>query len=402
MFAGEAGLKAIGVTVGRGLVVLALLLAAGCAGPGLDGPVRARDPGGRPGADASGDAARLTAMAEQAAVRGDDATAAGLFERVLSARPGDVRAAVGYGEALHRQRKYQEASEAHRRALRLDPADREAGRGFAKAMFGLNRPDAAAAQLEEQIRDRPGDDPETLNVLAVAYDLQGRHRDAAAVYRRALTLAPDDARLANNLGLSLALAGEHAASIETLRRLAEGGRSDERSRQNLALAYGLSGDVDAAARLGRLDLDEGEVRSNLAIFAALRGTDSALTAAALAPVDPAPLPVRERAPRSRAAPRPPIPLAAVALGDADLSVGGSPVGSWFVNLGSFPGGEVATRRWLELRQRHPDALGRLSKLAGAGGRPEPLLVGPVANESEAQGVCANVRKTAPDCRAVKL
>ena len=139
------------------------------------------------------------------------------------------------------------------------------------------------------------------------------------------------------------------------------------------------------------------------MFAALRAVDSASAAAALAPVDSGPSVPRERAPkRAAAAPAPPVPLAAVALGDGDLLVGASPVGSWYLNLGAFAEPEAAVRRWEELRRRHPKALVGLTKLTGAGGGPEPLLVGPALGEQEAAALCARVRKDAPACVPVKL
>jgi Flp pilus assembly protein TadD len=376
-------------------------LAAACAGPGVDTPLRA---GGLSATSVlgQGNASDMIDMGERAAAAGEHATAAGLFERALHANRSDPRAAVGFGDALFRLRKYQESAEAHRHVLRLDPADHQAARGYAKAMFGLNRPDAAVAQLEAATRAGAAD-PETLNALGVAYDLQGRHAEAESVYRFALTAAPGDVRLLNNLGLSLALRGEHEAAVAMLRPLAEGGGSDKRTRQNLALAYGLKGDIDAAARLSRLDLAESEVRANLAVFAALRAVDSASAASALAPVDPGPSLPRERAPnRAAAVPAPPVPLAAVALGDGDLSVGASPVGSWYLNLGTFPEPVAAVRHWEKLRQRHPKALVGLTKLAGAGGGSEPLLVGPALGEREAAALCARVRKDAPACIPVKL
>lgn len=379
-------------------------LASACAGPGIDTPLRAgRLSGGS--AIGNGDTSQLVEMGERAAAAGEHATAAGLFERALHANRSDARAAVGFGDALSGLRKYQEAAEAHRHALSLDPANRAAARGYAKAMFGLNRPDAAVAQLEEVTR-AGATDADTLNALGVAYDMQGRHGDAEGVYRLALAGAPADPRVLNNLGLSLALRGEHEAAIAMLRPLAEGGGTDKRARQNLALAYGLKGDTDAAARLSRLDLAERDVRANLAVFAALRAVDSASAAAALTPVDPGPALPRRRepkpAPAAAAPPPPPLALAEVALADGDLSVGASPVGSWYINLGSFPEPEAAVRRWEELRRRHSKALVGLTKLAGAGGGPEPLLVGPALGEREANALCSRVRKDAPACVPVKL
>jgi hypothetical protein len=138
----------------------------------------------------------------------------------------------------------------------------------------------------------------------------------------------------------------------------------------------------------------------------LRAVDSASAAAALAPVDSGTAFPREtkpkRAPAAVAAAARPVSLAEVALGDGDLAVGASPVGSWYLNLGTFPEPEAAVRRWEDLRRRHPKVLVGLTKLAGAGGGAEPLLVGPALGEAEAGALCARVRKDVPACAPVKL
>jgi hypothetical protein len=78
------------------------------------------------------------------------------------------------------------------------------------------------------------------------------------------------------------------------------------------------------------------------------------------------------------------------------------VGSWFIRLGQFESAEAATQRWLDLRRRNPQTLGTLSKLASAGGGPEPLLAGPLPDEPTARSTCAKLRQSAPDCTPVRL
>jgi Flp pilus assembly protein TadD len=98
----------------------------------------------------------------------------------------------------------------------------------------------------------------------------GEHRTAQARYRQGLAISGDSLTLRNNLGLSQALSGDYKDAISTLRPLLGNPAATVRNRQNLALVYGLSGDLDSAARVGRMDLDETAVRSNLAYYSVLR------------------------------------------------------------------------------------------------------------------------------------
>jgi Flp pilus assembly protein TadD len=52
--------------------------------------------------------------------------------------------------------------------------------------------------------------------------------------------------------------------------LVDGPASTPRLRQNLALILGLKGETTRAAQLSRTDLNEPEVRSNLAFYEAAR------------------------------------------------------------------------------------------------------------------------------------
>ncbi|NUB15110.1 hypothetical protein GAY28_22325, partial [Azospirillum brasilense] len=84
-----------------------------------------------------------------------------------------------------------------------------------------------------------------------------------------LKAEPNNAAAMANLGLSLALNGS-AEGVAILEGLVQGGVDSPRVRQNLALAYGLKGDLESAARIARLDLDDANVRSNLAFYETAR------------------------------------------------------------------------------------------------------------------------------------
>jgi len=89
-------------------------------------------------------------------------------------------------------------------------------------------------------------------------------------YRQALAINPNNRAASSNLALSLALTGRQDEAEALLEPLVDGPASTPRLRQNLALVLGLKGDAARAARLGRTDLNEQEVRGNLAFYEAVR------------------------------------------------------------------------------------------------------------------------------------
>jgi len=380
-----------------------LLSAAGCATPTLDEPTRVgASKLDTPEQRAAGDSAQLVSMAREAAEAGQNGTAADLYRRALTRQPTNADAVVGLGDALLARGDPQQAAEAYKLLLNGDRPNPAAARGFARAMLALNRPETALAQLEQANKVQP--DADTLNVTGVALDTLGRHAEAQAAYRQALALAPADRRIRGNLGLSLALDGSPDEGIATLRELAEGTGSDARARQNLALAYGLKGDSATAARLSRLDLDENDVRNNIALFAALRGLDGAAAATAIPSVvvpstQPVVPPRQPAPPEPRQGPTALVPSAAEAT---DLATGAPRSGSWLVDLGPAGDEVAAADRWSQLRRAHTSALAGLTRMGGSGDGSDHLLVGPLPDRSAAQALCASLRADAPNCAPASL
>lgn len=393
------------------------LALAGCGG-GPQGPLLA---GERPG-DVVPESSRtrsdsLVRLGDTALRSGEVDTAATLFEQAGAIDRNNVGAAIGLGDSLLAAGRGLDASRAFERALALEPALSAAHYGYARAMIAIRRPEVAADHLRQLVKSDPSN-VAAINALGVAYDLLGQHGEAAETYRQGLALMPASMQLRNNLGLSLALQEKFPEALELLRPLAEGAESTRRTRQNLALAYGLQGDLAGAERLGRVDLDGDALRANLTYFATVRGlADPLAKATALAPETvpewdvPHHAAPRPRVPRSPAAvPSQPVPLPATpdsgprpltpAAGLVDAAP--IPAGGWFVDIGRFPDEAAATARWQAMRTTHAAALGGLGKLAGSGEGPEPLLVGPLADEAGARQVCRTLGDAAPKCQPVQL
>ena len=196
----------------------------------------------RAAADATGPAAALARLQQQAALRPDDpalqealgqarlalgeaAAAAESFRTVLRARPDSAAAQQNLGQALLAAGAFQEAAEALHQAIRRDPAAVAAHLGLGRALRALGRaPEAidafeAARRLDPagaevlfelarvQIEHaRPADCLATLDALLAvlpdhpaahlqrgqAFEALDRLDDAADAYRAAQRLRPDD------------------------------------------------------------------------------------------------------------------------------------------------------------------------------------------------------------------
>ncbi|MCF3629303.1 tetratricopeptide repeat protein [Thalassospiraceae bacterium LMO-SO8] len=214
-------------------------------------------------------ARQLVRVGDASRAGGDSASALAFYQRAQAMRPdwdepyrrtGETALALGMAE---------EAAAAYTRLTTLAPDDAAALLGLGQALVALDRP-AEAADAFTRAQAAAPKDHRPLNGLGIARDLAGDHAGAQDFYRRGLALAPDSLSLKNNLGLSLALSGAYAEAIRVLGDAAKSPGAGPRGRQNLALVYGLSGDTDRAAKIGRLDLTESQVQSNLRRYEALR------------------------------------------------------------------------------------------------------------------------------------
>lgn len=214
------------------------------------------------------------------------------------------------------------ATETFRKAIAIDPKNAIALRGYGRALIGLDRPAQAIEQYEIARAANPGD-IDAINGLGVALNLAGRHEQAERRYTEGLAIAPESLLLRNNLALSLAFGGKYGPAIEILKKVTADPGASVRNRQNLALIYGLSGQTARAAEIARIDLNEAQVRNNLAYYERLRRLAGKGRAKAIlkgetpkAPVQPAG-PVAQPSPP---APPPPPPKPAIAAKPARTAI----------------------------------------------------------------------------------
>ncbi len=232
-----------------------------------------------PGVAPAGAVGALVRVGEASRQAGDPAGAIPFFRRAHSLDPFKAEPLVRLGVALNDLGQFNEAAEAFHDALNLEHNNTEALRGLGFALIGLDQPELAIDQFKAAIAIEP--DYRSYNGLGVASDHLSEHKAAQDYYAAGLKIFPDNLTLLNNLGLSQILSRDYDAAIGTLVSAAQQPGGGARQRQNLALAYGMAGKDTDAARIARIDLDPGQVQSNLAYYGILRAADDSVLLAAI-------------------------------------------------------------------------------------------------------------------------
>lgn len=224
--------------------------------------------------DRQSQVAQILRIADTTRRGGDLVSAAGLYRRAHEMAPEQAAPLLALGDTLSALGAPNEAAQAYAQVIGREPANVEALYGYGKALMMLNRPHEAAERFHAAITARPKD-ARAYNGLGVALDQAGDHEAAQQAYLDGLEIAPDHAGLNNNLGFSLLLAGEYGDAVARFEEMARQPTATRRQRQNLALAYGLAGDMTKAAAAAARDLNQAEVRNNLAAYERLRGLPAA-------------------------------------------------------------------------------------------------------------------------------
>lgn len=255
------------------LTIFAVVVLAACAGEVPDSAQQAKD-------NKNASANQVLRVAELTADSGDVASAAGLFERAHRLAPNEIAPLLGIGKTANATRRYSIAAEAFRKALEIEPKNAAARRGYGRALIAVNQPEKAVEQYEAAL-EIDKSDVLAYNGLGVALNLMGDPKGAEQQYRDGLQIAPESLLLRNNLALSLAFGGEYSQALKILQQVVFDPRSTIRNRQNLALVYGLAGQMDKAATVSRIDLNEAQVKNNIAYYESLRAMAAKGRAAAI-------------------------------------------------------------------------------------------------------------------------
>lgn len=184
-----------------------------------------------------------------------------LFER----RPTDV---VVYTAFLRNLRYSGRAMDAvnytQKNALRmLDDAGVKFEYG--KAQLDAGRKGDALNTLREVAALTP-ENWQVHSALGIAHDSMGQFNPAISAYLTALRVSPNNVVVMNNLAISQAMAGKLQAAIDTLESAAAINRTNTHVRQNLALLYAANGEPEKARALAAMDLDSGDLETNLSFY----------------------------------------------------------------------------------------------------------------------------------------
>ena len=113
------------------------------------------------------------------------------------------------------------------------------------------------------------------NRLGVAQTLAGEFTQAQQSFDTASALAPDDLDVRTNLALAAALDGQEAKAIHATRAVVGSPGAEARHRRNLMIVYGLLGRADEGRAAAPKGLSASEVKKLLARATAIRAIGDA-------------------------------------------------------------------------------------------------------------------------------
>ncbi len=209
--------------------------------------------------------------AEMARKRGDVPQSIHDYRDIIKECPNCVMAYVGLGMALVDANAIVEAKHTFEKAVALFPQSSETFTGMGIVYLLIDQPENAINSFENGLKLDPRN-AKAFNGYGIALDMLGDYEAAQANYRAALELDPTNLSYESNLALSMALAGNTIEAIHILERLAHSPNATPRIRQNLALAYGLVDDMKMARKMGRVDLPDDMVMSNIDYYKAIQQT----------------------------------------------------------------------------------------------------------------------------------
>lgn len=208
-------------------------------------------------------------MAEQAQQRGDYQLAVTYYRSSLKEEDSNESSFVKLGMLLLDMGAQNEAHLTLSDSLSRFPHSPDVHCAMGAVYLAIAKPEEALLAYDKALVLQEGYG-KALNGKGIAYDLLGDHDEAHKFFKMALEANPNNVSFEGNYALSLVLTGKVSEAIPVLERLAASPDATPRVRQNLALAYGLTGNTKAAKLVGLKDLNEQDVRNNIAYAAAIR------------------------------------------------------------------------------------------------------------------------------------
>jgi len=211
----------------------------------------------------------LVKIADATKAGGDPADASALYERVLEEHPELTKVRTSLGETKLQQNDPTLALKYFNEASKADPTDISSLIGAGQAHLVKGEPRQARKSFEEALKIDPSN-IEALNGLGVCLDTIGLHGEAQKTYKKVLSIDAANSVARNNYGLSLALSKKYKEAISELTPLAaDPGAIGRKARQNLSLTYAMQGDFVTAARYGKVDLKDDDIRNDLKLYGSI-------------------------------------------------------------------------------------------------------------------------------------
>lgn len=217
-------------------------------------------------------------QARQAAARGDNAEALSRYLRVLAAKPDDVTALIGAGQAALAVGDLNAANGFFARADALHPNDPAVKAGLGSVLVQQGNARDALRYFKAAVQ---AGYPESRIAAdrGLANDLRGSPRAAQVDYRLALSAKPGDAMTLRRLALSQAIAGEQGAALATLDPLLR--RQDVAAWRTRMFVRALTGDLAGAENDAPLVLPPNQVAALRPYLERLNGLKASEKAAAV-------------------------------------------------------------------------------------------------------------------------
>lgn len=203
--------------------------------------------------------------AVEAEAGNDYQTASLQYQTLLDLQPDNRHYLLGWARNLRYVGQAKFAIEAMKRKFGVHGGDATFLIELGKAEIAASQAKAAVEHLKSAI-EKGGDNWEAYNALGIGFDLLQSFEEAGDAYQKASKLSPGNAQVLNNQAISAALSGKLDRAISILENAPLAARRSSQIRQNLAFFYGLKGDLTKAGILAKLDLEDDEVRNNLAVF----------------------------------------------------------------------------------------------------------------------------------------
>jgi tetratricopeptide (TPR) repeat protein len=196
----------------------------------------------------------LQAMAEVHLLKKEPATAAQLYERLLSTRPDSPKLWNERGIALHQDGRYAEAGESYRRSVECDPQYALGLNNLGVALYHTGNTEASVDAFRRALQARPAFVKARLN-LALLLFKRKRLPLCLEAYRQVLQLEPEQPVAWNGVGLVLAELKKLQDARNAYARAIQAKPTYAEAHYNLSFVLSNLGDYDGALRATKRALE---------------------------------------------------------------------------------------------------------------------------------------------------